>query len=139
MAEFEKEMFDIVDNIQFKKVHDRFQHKLKKDVIKIKSSNKILVQADKSRNIYIMDNNEYSKLLSESITQKYKFAEGKTVDEIDEEFTSITRRLQLDERIDRTVNKQAFITLKDHKVNFENNKKCRLINPTKSEIGKSAN
>ena len=32
--------------------------------------------------------------------------------------------------------KQAFITIKDHKENFKNNTKCRLINPMKSEIGK---
>ena len=31
--------------------------------------------------------------------------------------------------------KQAFITLKDHKENFENNLPCRLINPAKSEMG----
>ena len=30
---------------------------------------------------------------------------------------------------------QSFITLKDHKENFENNLKCRLINPANSEIG----
>ena len=29
-----------------------------------------------------------------------------------------------------------FITLKDHKPNFRNNPTCRLINPTKPEIGK---
>ena len=32
-------------------------------------------------------------------------------------------------------NQQAFITLKDHKDNFQNNLTCRLINPTKSEMG----
>ena len=32
-------------------------------------------------------------------------------------------------------NKQAFITLKDYKDNFENNPKYRLLNPAKSEIG----
>ena len=31
---------------------------------------------------------------------------------------------------------QAFISLKDHKENFENHPKCRLINPAKSELGK---
>ena len=29
----------------------------------------------------------------------------------------------------------AFNTLKDHKANFKNNTKCRLINPSKSEVG----
>ena len=31
---------------------------------------------------------------------------------------------------------EAFISLKDHKENFENNPKCRLINPAKSDSGK---
>ena len=31
--------------------------------------------------------------------------------------------------------KNAYITLKDHKENFINQPKCRLINPTKSELG----
>ena len=32
--------------------------------------------------------------------------------------------------------KEAFITLKDHKENFENKPTCRLINPSKPEIGR---
>ena len=32
--------------------------------------------------------------------------------------------------------REAFIFLKDHKENFENNPKCRLINPAKSDSGK---
>ncbi|XP_044172000.1 uncharacterized protein LOC122956391 [Acropora millepora] len=30
----------------------------------------------------------------------------------------------------------AFLTLKDHKPDFENHTKCRLINPAKSDVGK---
>ena len=32
--------------------------------------------------------------------------------------------------------REAFISIKDHKENFENNPKCRLINPAKSDSGK---
>ena len=32
--------------------------------------------------------------------------------------------------------REAFISLKDHKENSENNPKCRLINPAKSDSGK---
>ena len=32
--------------------------------------------------------------------------------------------------------KQAFIKLKDHKENFNNNPTCRLINPAKSNLGR---
>ena len=31
--------------------------------------------------------------------------------------------------------RSAIITLKDHKENFKSNQKCRLINPSKSEMG----
>ncbi len=44
--------------------------------------------------------------------------------------------MNLTDRINTTANREAFITLKDHKPNFENNPTCRLINPRKSEIGK---
>ncbi len=30
--------------------------------------------------------------------------------------------------------REAFISLKDHKENFENNLKCRLINPAKTNL-----
>ena len=32
--------------------------------------------------------------------------------------------------------KDCFITVKDHKDNFENNTKCRLLNPSKSDLGR---
>ena len=32
--------------------------------------------------------------------------------------------------------REVFISLKDHKENFKNNPKCRLINPAKSDSGK---
>ena len=38
--------------------------------------------------------------------------------------------------MDTMANKDAFITLKDLKLNFANEPTCRLIDPTKSEIGR---
>ena len=43
--------------------------------------------------------------------------------------------LTLDDRIEVSASRDAFITLKDHKPDFVSNPTCRLINPTKSEIG----
>ena len=45
-------------------------------------------------------------------------------------------QITLEDRIFSTSKREAFLTLKDHKENFVNNKPTRLINPTKSEIGK---
>ena len=133
LSGFEKDLINMVDNIQFQKVENPFQSKLKNDMDKINKSDQVFVQADKTRNVYKMDKKAYSKLLTENITQKYKPSDEKTVDNISKEFATIAGKLNLSERIDSTTEKEAFVTIKDHKSNFESNPKCRLINSTKSE------
>ena len=49
---------------------------------------------------------------------------------------ALAEKLEIDDRVYSLSKREAFITLKDHKDNFENNPKCRLINPSKSELGK---
>ena len=49
---------------------------------------------------------------------------------------AIAKTLRLDDRINITAKREAFISLKDHKPNFANNPTCRFINPAKAEIGK---
>ena len=48
----------------------------------------------------------------------------------------IATKLGIDDREDTTASKDTFKTLKDHKPNFANKPTWRLINPTKSEIGR---
>ena len=55
---------------------------------------------------------------------------------MDEEAQIITKKLNIDDRVETTAMKGAFITLKDHKGNFLNKHTCRLINPSKPEISK---
>ena len=47
-----------------------------------------------------------------------------------------TFSMSVADRIEVYGEARAFITLKDHKENFENAPKCRLINPAKTNIGK---
>ena len=61
-----------MENLRFKKVRNSFQDKLKRDVKKINSSDKVLVFADKSRNVYELEKPEYDKLLRENITKSYR-------------------------------------------------------------------
>ena len=56
--------------------------------------------------------------------------------QVTREAKDIAKSLNLDDRIEGHSEKSAFITLKDHKDGFQNNPKCKLINPAKSEIGK---
>ena len=48
----------------------------------------------------------------------------------------IAARREIDDRVECIAEENAFISIKDHKPNFQNNTKCRLINPVKSQIGK---
>ena len=55
---FEDDMFQIVENVKFKQVRNQFQEKLRRDVKKTNSSRKVLVFADKTRNVYELDKNQ---------------------------------------------------------------------------------
>ena len=73
---------------------------------------------------------DYCKITSKS----YKKANTNSIRSINKEANTIAEDLQLDDRIEQFSQREAFITLKDHKENFQNNTKCRLINSAKSEI-----
>ena len=49
---------------------------------------------------------------------------------------SIAEDIGISEKVEYLAKSTAFITLKDHKEDFSNNPKCRLINPAKPELGK---
>ena len=48
----------------------------------------------------------------------------------------IADKLNISDCVTTLAKKDAFITLNNHKTNFENNPKCHLINPAKSELGR---
>ena len=96
----------------------------------------MIVPADKTRNLYAVPKKKYNKLLRENITKSYKPAPDETYQEINDEARAIAASLEMSEKMNCMARKEAFITLKDHKVNFANALPCRLINPAKPEMGK---
>ena len=72
-------------------VRHKENNKLKSDVLKINESNEIIVAADKTNNMYKMSYENYDKLLSENITQKYKKEKHQTVASIVNECKSIAK------------------------------------------------
>ena len=66
----------------------------------------------------------------------YKKADKGQLRIIDAEAKVNTKKLNIDDRVEATATKEAFVTLKDHKDNFVNKPTCRLINPSKQEIGR---
>ena len=133
---FEHDMAHLISKFEYEDEISEFQKQLISDKNKVMRSKNLFVAADKTRNIYEVDKKTYNKLLLENVTAHYKLTENNTEQTINEEAKSITDQLEISDKVEPIAKKSAYITLKDHKTDFPNDVKCRLINPTKSNIGK---
>ena len=95
----------------------------------------LFIPADKTNNLYKLSKDNYNKLLTDNITKSYKKTNTAAINNNNKEAKCISERLHLDDRVRQFNQCEAFVTLKDHKENFQNNPKYRLLNPAKSEIG----
>ena len=136
LVKFENDIMNIIQNIEYRPEKTKFQKQLLQDVKNIKKSDKVLLPADKTSNLYEIDKKDYNKLLINNITSTYKIADEDLEDKINKEAKKITDNLDISQRVEYMAHSEAIITLKDHKPNFENRPQCRLINPAKSNIGK---
>ena len=133
---FENDLREVVKSVKTTNTTNELQETLKKDTKEIKSDNMVLVAGDKTSNFYKLEAKKYEELLDKNITSEYKKTDREVVKTVDTEDKELAAKLDIDDRVHRTREKEAFITIKDHKENFRNNTKCRLINPTKPELGK---
>ena len=129
-------MINIIQNIEFKDTNCQFHQDLNNDIASVENDDRLFVKADKSTNYYKLDATEYNRLLHANVTKTYKKADKQKLSKINEETKTITEKLNISDRVESMATKEAFITLKDHKENFANRPTCRLINPSKSEIGR---
>ena len=74
LEEFEKDVFDIIKSIKFRKVRNKFQEELKEDLSKIRKSRNMFVFTDKTNNVYEMKSEDHEKLILENITKTYQKA-----------------------------------------------------------------
>ena len=128
-------LVDMAKNIKFKRKNNQFQNKLRADLNNIRKDKNIYVAADKTRNFYKMSKDNYTNFLNNNITKDYKKADESVIEAITKKDMKIASELEIDDRIYTTTKRDSFITIKDHKENFLNNPKFRLINPTKAELG----
>ena len=77
----------------------------------------------------------YNKLLQDNFTKSYKKFNVTLIKKINKEAKTIATELKLDDKTEQFNQREVFVTLKDHKVNFKNDPKCTLIKPAKWEIG----
>ena len=102
----------------------------------LQTSNETLTPADKTSNMYRLNKNNYQNLLRNAITTTYKKANKNIVTKINKEAIKFAKQADVLDKIEINGTCNSFITLKDHKENFTNRPRTRLINPSKNEIGK---
>ena len=81
---------------------------------------------------------EYNKMRRNGITSTYKKANENIKKRINEKGKEIVKKSfdNIIDRMDINAESNCFITIKDHKENFLNHPKVRLINPAKNELGR---
>ena len=74
-------------------------------------------------------------MIKNAITSKYKKTSDNIKKQINIDGKKILRNREVLNRLEINGENNSFITLKDHKENFNNNPTVRLINPAKNELG----
>ena len=135
LVDFENGLLELIKNVTSRKVYniDINNIVLTKS---IRKSDNVFIFADKTRNLYETSKENCNKLLTENITKTYRKATNNIYSNINKEAKAVANNYEIAERIDCLPMTDASITLRDHKPNFNNNPKCRLINPSNSELGK---
>ena len=78
----------------------------------------------------------YKKLLHNNITQDYKLDTENKLADINKDIQKYASALEIEDRMECHSESNAFITIKDHKQEFPNSIKCRIIKPASNNLGK---
>ena len=102
----------------------------------VEKATKVIVAADKTSNFYKVEPKQYQELVKKYVEMEYKKETARNVKKVNKAHKTIVNKLEIEDRVFKTMERECFITIKDHKYDFRNNPKCRLINTTKPELGK---
>ena len=133
---FERDIYKLIGNIEFRRVDDPTLQQMGEEARRIHESTKVIVNADKTGNKYEMEPSDYKKLLHNNITQDYKLDTENKLADINKDIQKYASALEIEDRMECHSESNAFITIKDHKQEFPNSIKCRVINPASNNLGK---
>ena len=83
----------------------------------MKDNDNLLILANKFRNIYLMSKNNYTKHLTETMTKTYKHCLKKSKN-INCNSKLISEKLFINDRVEKILETEVFIIIKDHKEDF---------------------
>ena len=84
---------------------------LQKDARTIRKCNKIVVNADKTNNVYNISKDTYNALMNTNVTAHYKKTDARTEVNINSEAKRITNKLEISDRVEPIAHKNAYITI----------------------------
>ena len=138
LRDFEKDLVKLVQNVKFRKRSNHFLKALNIEAKRISAQKDLIVSADKTSNRYLVPPEKYLNLLDREVQKNYKKVDPENVKHVEGEHTKAAADLKIADRMFVTTPREAYITLKDHKEDFQENPKVRLINATKPDLGKVA-
>ena len=94
VMEFEDDLQKMISKVQFRRVKNDFQNRLKNDIKSIQSSKKVYIFTDKRRNIYEMEKSNYKKPLTDNITKTYKQSNNNVSNSINLEARHIAKNFK---------------------------------------------
>ena len=124
--EFTKGMLDLIQNVKFNKKSNAHLERLKADIAKISKEERVLMFADKTSNLYLVQPEKYRALLHKSVQKDYKKSSVEAVLSDEKAQFEVVKKLEIADRVHRTAQRDSFVTLKDHKPGFRSNPQCRL-------------
>lgn len=135
---FEKDLLDLTQKIKPKKhplKRNKHIQKLHNFLRNTRNHGDLVVESDKTRNLYKVKINLYLKLIRKEIHKSYKKVNRSTLKQINNEHYLALLPLDIVDKTEPYTPKTPRIILKDHKLNFESNRYVRLICPSKSDLG----
>ena len=108
-----------MQGIKFRKRGNKFLGTLKREVKKIKAQKHMIVAADKTSNNYLVPPEKYRNLVNKEIHKSYKKENDNNVQKVSLGHRKTAVELDIEDRMFNTTPMEAFVTLKDHKPDFQ--------------------
>ena len=152
---FYEDLCEMVGNIKFKdRVNNKFQDGLRKWLRSVNTEKKVLIAADKTDNYYYLPPRSLNKIVKNNVTKDYKVVDEEQVNKVNLDKLKLARKIDgntdldpekdkrsgLARKMEKYSRQEAFVTIKDHSKKFRtepvDNKPVRLVNPSKTDMGK---
>ena len=85
----------MISIIKFRPIRNKFLSKLNEDVKTIKNTSELLINVDKSSNIYKMTKEDYKKHLENNITKTYIISNRNKIKTINRDAKKIAKKLEV--------------------------------------------